>query len=53
MQTSIKIINIHLVEYFPDDYKFIDLSREEVEEINLLFPSKKFKNNEKYIKNLY
>jgi hypothetical protein len=41
------------VDDFPDNYKFIDLSQEEVEEINLFFPSKKFKNNEKYIKNLY
>ncbi len=41
------------VDDFPDNYKFIDLSQEEVEELNQLFPSKKFKNNEKYIKNLY
>ena len=41
------------VDDFPDNYKFIDLSQEEVEELNQLFPSKKFKNNKKYIKNLY
>lgn len=41
------------IEQIPDNYKFIDLSQEEVEEINQLFTSKKFKYNKKYIKNLY